>query len=297
MDALPNFVIAGAPRCGTSAVFTYLAAHPEIAGSSVKEVQYFMDQDSVLFHPESNYQYHGLDGYRPYFTPELNQKPDAAIVFEATPGYLYQQTALDSLPTLPSRPRFLFQLRKPSAQVYSSYLYSLHQAGNLPQGMTFREFALGSSKTARSCNEFHRDALAFANYVKFLKPWHEACGPERIRISSFEVMRTDPCAYMRELADWLGVDPSFYDSYDFGVINQNVGVRLRRAQTLARRLSRPLSGRSRQLVRDLYRRVNTRSIPPLTEDDRAVLHEIDTQTQASSRELSKRFGLDIGPWT
>ena len=44
----PNFFIVGAPRCGTTALWTYLKAHPEIFMSSQKELYYF---DSDL-HPE-----------------------------------------------------------------------------------------------------------------------------------------------------------------------------------------------------------------------------------------------------
>jgi hypothetical protein len=295
-DTLPNFVIAGAPRCGTSALFTYLAAHPQVAASSVKETQYFMDEDSALFHHDSNYLDHGLAGYGRYFARGLSERPNASIVFEATPGYMYQRTALKAMPGLLSRPRFLFQLRRPSEQVYSSYLYSLHRAGNLPHQVSFREFAFGSEITSKSTSEFHREALAFAEYVTFLSKWQAACGDERIRVMCFEALREDPRAYLRDLTIWLDIDPDFYDSYDFNVVNRNVAVRARAAQTLLRRLSRPLTGRARDVARGLYRHVNTRSLPPPSNDDRAVMAEIDKRMQAANRALAARFHIDVQTW-
>jgi hypothetical protein len=296
-ETLPNFVIAGAPRCGTSALFTYLAAHPQVAASSVKETQYFMDADSALFHRDSNYLSQGVDGYRKYFAEGVRERPGAAIVFEATPGYMYQRTALESLPELPSRPRFLFQLRKPSAQVYSSYLYSLHQAGNLSHRVSFREFAFGTDRISNSTNEFHRRALAFAEYATFLAEWQVACGDERIRVSHLEAFRENPRRYMRDLATWLDIDPVFYDDYDFAVVNRNVAVRARGAQTLVRRLARPLSGGARNVARGLYRRVNTRSLPAPSDDDRAVMAEIDEHMQSINGALADRFHIDVQAWS
>jgi hypothetical protein len=294
---LPNLVIAGAPRCGTSALYTFLAAHPEVAASSVKETQYFMDEGSALFHPDRNYHQHGLDGYRGFFTEALREKPDAAVVFEATPGYLYQDTAREVLPGLPSAPKLLFQLRKPSAQVYSSYLYSVHRAGNLSGEVSFREFAFGSERVAASKNEFHRHSLAFAEYETYLRGWREACGDERLRITKFESLRDDPRAYMRDLASWLQIDPDFYDGYGFEVVNHNVAVKAHGAHTALRRLSGVLDGRARRVARDLYRRVNTRPVPEPTPEERAVMAEIDARTEPASRELEERSGLDLRAWT
>jgi Sulfotransferase family len=296
MALLPNFIVAGAPRCGTSALFAYLAAHPEVAASSVKEVQYFMDEDSALFHPESNYLAHGLDGYRPYFAKAVSESPDASVVFEATPSYMFQRTAVEVMPGLPSSPRFLFQLRKPSDQVYSSYLYSLNQAGNLSHRVSFREFALGSDTTTDSANEFHRQALAFTEYVTFLSRWRAACGDERIRVTTFEALGADPPTYLRELASWLAIDPDFYDTYDFDVVNRNVAVRARGAQSLVRRLAPPLGGRAREVARGLYRRVNTKPPPAPSEGDRAVMAEIDERLEPANRRLADRFRIDLQAW-
>ena len=293
---LPNLVIAGAPRCGTSALFTYLSAHPQVAGSSVKEVQYFMDEDSGLFHSDASYLRCGLAGYHRFFEPALKEKPEATIILEATPGYMYQRTALEVMPGLPSRPRFLFQLRRPSEQVYSSYLYSVHQAGNLPSDVSFREFAFGSAITSNSTSEFHREALRFAEYVTFLSEWRAACGAERIRVTRLEALSEDPRAYLRDLATWLDIDPDFYDRYDFSVVNRNVAVRARIAQRAVHRLSAPITGRARDIARGLYRLINTRPLAAPSPEDRAVMAEIDERMRTANERLMDRFHVDVQEW-
>jgi hypothetical protein len=291
-SGLPNVVVAGAPRCGTSALFSYLAAHPDAAGSSVKEVQYFMDAGSPVLRAEANYHRNGLDAYRGFFRKGIAEKPAASVVFEATPGYLYQETAVAVLPTLPTRPRFVFQLRKPSEQVYSSYVYSRHRAGNLPKDVSFREFAFGSDRLAASKSEFHRHALDFANYDKHLSGWVAACGDDRIRVGLLETMRESPRDYLAELAAWLGIDPDFYADYAFAVVNENAAVRIRALQGAARRISN-LAGRRASGLRAAYRRVNMTSVPGASDDDRAVMAEIDERLQDASRRLGNRFALDV----
>ena len=46
---LPNVVIAGAPKCGTTSLFAWLADHPDVCGSNVKEARYFLDPGDPLF--------------------------------------------------------------------------------------------------------------------------------------------------------------------------------------------------------------------------------------------------------
>lgn len=296
LEALPNFVVAGVPRCGTSALFAYLAAHPQVAASRVKETQYFVDAGSALLHRNSNYLQHGISGYTPYFAPSADETPHAPILFEATPSYIYQRTALAAMPTLPSRPKFLFQLRRPSEQIYSSYLYSLHRAGNLPRDVSLREFAFGSERMAASKNEFHRCALAFTDYESFLSQWRSACGDARIRVTCFETLRDDPHTYMRSLASWLGIEPDFYDEFDFTVVNRNVAIRSRAAQNVVHRLSPLLVGPARNLGRGVYHRMNTMTLSQPSADDRAVIAEIDERMWDANERLRERFDVDVRLW-
>ena len=117
---LPNFIMAGAPKAGTSSIHTWLADHPDALGSIPKETYYFVDPGTHMYEPARNIA-NGLDGYRIFFRPPANSAP--RVVFESTPSYLYYQTALEYLPDLETRPKFLFIVREPAAQIYSLYSY------------------------------------------------------------------------------------------------------------------------------------------------------------------------------
>src|ERR1044072_6556741 len=135
--SLPNLIIAGAPKCGTSSLFSWLAAHPPPYGSQLKETFYLMDEGHPLRRKESKYQPLGLDGYQGCFS---DCSEHHRIIFEATTHYLYQQTALEVLSKLNPRPQIVVLLRKPSERVYSSFQYSKNNLANVRRELTFSRF-------------------------------------------------------------------------------------------------------------------------------------------------------------
>ena len=71
----PNFIIAGVNKAGTTSLFSYLASHPEVTRSSVKETCYFLP---VRYGKSVD----RLDDYLSLF----DQKSAMPIVLESTPG-------------------------------------------------------------------------------------------------------------------------------------------------------------------------------------------------------------------
>ena len=120
---LPNVIIAGAAKCGTTSLFHWLSDHPEVCASKEKELCFFYDKDWPLWNKKVKYNYHlnGLEKYQNLF--EHCKSVNAKVVIEATPNYLYSRTALNVIPTLNPRPKILFILRKPSDRVYSIYQF------------------------------------------------------------------------------------------------------------------------------------------------------------------------------
>ena len=117
----PNAVVIGAPKCGTSSLYFWLSAHPEICASPVKETFFFAD-DVNRFNRSANVLEHDLTAYAAYF----KGCAQAPVVLEATAPYLYYQQALKHIPALPSRPKCIVVLREPSARLYSQYRFERH---------------------------------------------------------------------------------------------------------------------------------------------------------------------------
>ena len=100
--ALPNTIIAGAPKSGSSSLYWWLSSHPEVCASKTKETHYFDDAVYPRFNASANYIEHGLGRYEQFFE---HCTQEAKVIMEATPIYLYQENALQQLSSLEPKPK------------------------------------------------------------------------------------------------------------------------------------------------------------------------------------------------
>jgi hypothetical protein len=240
----------------------------------------------------------GLDGYTRYFQPDTGQDPVA--VLESTPSYLYSATALRVLPDLPSQPRVVFVLREPSAQVYSLFRYFQSSWNWIPPEMTFREFvdrAYAGNPLAYRGNELAQNAIRNARFVDFLLEWRDALGVDRMRIYLFEELLADSRTLVQRVGAFAGLDPRFFDDFDFQSFNRTFAVRSRGVHNLiiAARAMVP-KGRMYNASRGLYRRFNTVAPTAKNESDIETLAALRGFFQNDNQRLANEFALDLSSW-
>ena len=97
---LPNLLLAGFPKTGTTSLFALLARHPEIGGSRVKETEYFLPaRYGESMGPQSDYR--GL----------FAGTEQSLVRMEATPAYAYGgRPLLDAVESLLGKPKVLFTI-------------------------------------------------------------------------------------------------------------------------------------------------------------------------------------------
>ena len=109
---MPDFFIAGAPKCGTTALYSYLQTYPGIfmpgpkswAGQvSAKEPHYF------CFDFPDYRRYRSLDDYRQLFA----EAPADAMIGEGSVWYLYSEVAVPEIMAVNPRAKFIILLRNP----------------------------------------------------------------------------------------------------------------------------------------------------------------------------------------
>ena len=293
----PSLVIAGAPRCGTTSLFRWLADHPQIGSSSVKETFFLMD-DGVTVKNRGRYLQQGLDGYAAFFQ---HLDPLPAQLMEATPGYLYQQTALRVFAEELTETKLLFVLRRPADRLLSTYRYFATNWAELDRDeVDFFRYVewtkRGDDRLKHS--SFLQHGFDHGFYAKWLQPWFDRCGAERIRVLVFESWRQDRVQGMRELADWLKVDANFYDDYGYPKENEAYAVRRAGLQKINRHVREWIpEGGLRRLLKRLYRKTNTRAGRESTSDrDLETLRQLDADYAADAGRLRDQFGLDVAPW-
>jgi hypothetical protein len=116
---LPDYLIVGAMRSGTSALYEYLTKHPRVARSTTEEVHYF------TLHYER-----GVDWYRGHFPTSLRNAFTRAVhggnvlTGEATPYYMFHPHAPYRIASLLPEVKLIVVLRNPVDRAYSHYLHA-----------------------------------------------------------------------------------------------------------------------------------------------------------------------------
>jgi hypothetical protein len=197
---LPNGIIAGVNKGGTTAVFHSLAQQENVAVSSVKETHFFgaLRRGDPL--PD-------LTEYAALFPRET----DAAAVIEATPDYFYggERIASGIDAALPDV-RIVVILREPGARAYSWWRFSRSRLW-IPSDISFREYL-------EKCTEIEGDpetlrgvvgwrGLSGGLYSRYLPAWQETFGP-RLLALFYDDLRCDFERSMQRICAHFGVERS-----------------------------------------------------------------------------------------
>lgn len=290
--ALPNLVLIGAPKCGTTSLFHWLAAHPDVATGTRKECQYLVDEGSSIFHQNANYRDHGLDGYAAQFG-------DGAVVFDATPGYLYQETARRVLSTEIPDARLLVVVRDPVDRFVSAHRYYTNNQPVLDASVTAEQLldlclAGGDGLPA---DEFVRDALGQGEYARHLDRWAEACGRDRLRVMTSQDLRDRPRWVLDELSAWTGLDPAPFAGLDLADHNVTYKVRHQGLQKVTAKVRHLVpDGPIRAAMARAYHRINLSRGERPAEPDQEVLDRLAQYYRAGDGRLASDWQVDVSGW-
>lgn len=295
---LPNLVIPGVAKAGTSSLFWYLGQHPDICPADRKEIPYF----GPLRHGEAPRM--SLDEYARHFQHSAGQ----AYRLDATPGYFDAGRRLvDAMGECLPEPKVLIALRDPTDRLWSGYLNSKAR-GELEATTTFRAFFDRSRELRASGRdrlpEFrpYRN-LAIGCYSDVLPDWFDAFG-DRIHIVFFEHLTDDLRRLMAGICGWLGIDTSPVEGFDYVVRNTTVQPRSVVLSNAARRINWRIDPslrsqpRVKQALRSAYRVANaSRRRERLSPQDRAAVEAFYAPgNRALGRELARRGYADLPPW-
>jgi hypothetical protein len=269
--SLPNLVIIGAPKAGTTSLFEWLKAHPMIVTSRVKETRYLMDCDYSSFIKGSNYATEGIEGYKKLF-PEYQP---GQLCVEATPDYMFQQTALKILRDLPSCPMIVVLLRNPVERVLSLYEFARNNRGTLGIGVTARDFFERVKNRQFPNDKILNNALIHSEYHYWLESWIKSCGSSRVQIVFFEDLAKDPQNFMKEFCTLIGVDSHFYQNFTFEAKNQSRQIRsaplLQVKRIIENRIPTLMES---DFIKSIYRKINVTSNVRRSEADAVLLDEM-----------------------
>ncbi len=217
-----HLIIAGVTRAGTTSLFNYLADHPDVQRASIKETRFFMDTDELkrLHRFEE-----GLDVYDNYFRGSFRGN-FGGVRLEASPDYLYcpaaAQRIAESLPDV----YIVLILREPIARLISWRRYAI-QNGLLDPGTTLTQYIQQQfdAQASDASPPQHLRALAEGRYTQYLQPWLDAFGPDQRIVCNYRDLIDDPSSLTKRICQHIGIDPAYYDGYDFDIHNASTQVR------------------------------------------------------------------------
>ena len=128
---LPNFIIIGAAKAGTTALYWYLAEHPDVFMSPVKETFYFaygVDASGRLLYGDPQVHRFPVKTRAEYEALFADAKGERAIG-EASPIYLECPQAPDRIQAAIPGVRLICSLRHPVDRAYSDYVMYLRRRG------------------------------------------------------------------------------------------------------------------------------------------------------------------------
>jgi hypothetical protein len=294
----PDFVIVGAPKSGTTAMYEYLRAHPQLFLPERKEMRFFGSDLDVRDRPTMT-----LGDYLASFAAAApEQRIGTAYVW-----YLFSERAAAEIAAFAPDVRVIAMLRNPVEMVWSLHSEHLYNGNEDISDFTA---ALDAEPDRRAGRRIPPHAhlpqglryTEVPRYAEQLERYFDAVGRDRVRVVLYDDFARDVQAAYRDVLEFLGVDAT-YSPPSFAVINANKRTRserfrhfLARPPELPRRMIRHLVPASfRRRAYERAKRLNVSAarrapMPDVTRERlrRAFAPEIER--------LSALLGRDLSDW-
>lgn len=209
MMIMPNFLIIGAAKAGTTALHTYLQQHPQIYMTPSKETNFFAFEgrqidfkgpgDEAL----AEFSITDLDTYQQQFQNVTNE----LAIGEACPLYLYDPETAKRIKNYIPDVRLIIILRNPVERAYANFLHLIRD-GREP----VTDFTQALENEARRINEnwewfWHYTQVGY--YGEQIQNYTQLFSPEQIKIYLYEDLKSNPLALFEDIFSFLEVDTSF----------------------------------------------------------------------------------------
>ena len=294
---MPNFLVIGAAKSGTTSLYNYLAQHPDVYMSPVKEPKFFaLEGENPVFRGPGDGEADAvttLGGYQALFEGANGE----SAIGEASPLYLYRERAVGRIKHYVPEGRFIAVLRDPVDRAYSSFLHKVRDGRE-----TTTDFAEALALEDRRIREgwaygWHYKRRGF--YHEQLSRFYEAFGPQRMRVYLYEDLKGDPRGLLRDAYGFLGVDDAFVPDLSLkhnvsGVPKNRLVHSLLRGRNPVKTALKPLLPEPlrKKLLVDLQRR-NLEKAPPIPPQTRRGLVE---EYREDVLKLQALIGRDLSGW-
>ena len=210
---LPDFIIIGTVRSGSTSLYYNICSHPSILPASYDEIGFF----------DSNYHL-GMNWYRSMFPlksdmERIRSETKYALTGEDTPFYFWKIDAANRIRKILPKIKLITILRNPVQRAYSNYYLGVREG---TEKLTFEEAVRKELDTLpenkilaenifKFCN-VRRSYIAKSLYVYQMKIWFERFSKNRLFVISTEEMSKSPAHTMNQAYEFLGL-PKYENTF------------------------------------------------------------------------------------
>ena len=212
---LPNLLIVGVPKAGTTSLFAYLTQHPNICGADKKELGYFN-----YFNPlrHTDHEPPPIASYKKHFAHCIGQR----YALEATPSYSYGvKPVVQGVRKVLGHAKIIITLRDPVERLWSAYTFQ-RTLGNIPDIRTYGEYLSMCEQRRRGGTDLdpksRLQGLSIGFYEDYIGVWLDAFGDDLKVVFAEDIFR-EPLKVVRELFRWLEIDTESITAMDLEARN------------------------------------------------------------------------------
>jgi hypothetical protein len=300
---MPNFLLLGTMKSGTTSLYYQLKQHPQIYMSPVKAPDFFAlegrkwdfngpEGQAAANYWTSQHKSTNIKEYRELF----QGVSDEIAIGEASPSYVYRPEAPSRIRHYIPEAKLVAILRNPVERAYSQYCYA-RLAGREP--LTFAQALRAEEERIQNGYDWLYHYKNFGFYYTQLKRYHEMFERDQIRVYLYDDLKDEPIGVVQDIFRYLGVDDAFTPDISWrfnpGGIPKNA--------TLHRVLKQPSKVKSvaKTLLPDRQARrawerllsLNLTKAPPIPQEVRTELIEEFRQDILNLEDL---LGRDLSGW-
>ncbi len=179
--SLPDFLVIGAMKCGTSTLQTQLVAQPGIFMTTPKEPNFFSNDEIYA---------KGFGWYRGLYSGAASGdlKGEASTHYAKLPTY---PKTVDRMKAVLKKPKLIYLIRNPIERAMSHYIHE------------WTEARMGNNSV--EAFENHRELVEYGCYAMQIAPFIQEFGIENIFLSSLEQLKADPEGELRKIVQFIGL--------------------------------------------------------------------------------------------
>jgi hypothetical protein len=202
---LPDFLIIGAQRAGTTSLFNYLALHPQVASPLAKEPNYFSLHWSK-----------GESWYRSHFPVLSLNGHEAPLSFEASPYYLFHPHAPGRAAETVADAKLIALLRHPVERAFSHHQHNVHRGLeplSFADAVEAEDRRLAADVERLAADPGHHSVAhrlysycGRGRYAEQLTRWFDCFARSRVLVVRSEDLYADPASVFDEVTGFLGLE-------------------------------------------------------------------------------------------